>query len=73
MYPRTFTYISAARGYKAGGYNVQMFADLIQDQLKYDLMSAYALNGSRTLSRLKMLHPTNQNTVGTMKQASRVN
>ncbi len=40
--PRTFTYISAARGYKAGGYNVQMFADLIQDQLKYDLMSAYA-------------------------------
>ena len=40
--PSTLTYLSVARGYKAGGYNVQMFADLIQDQLKYDLMSAYA-------------------------------
>jgi outer membrane receptor protein involved in Fe transport len=31
--PRTFTYFSAAKGYKAGGYNVQMSADIMQSQL----------------------------------------
>ncbi len=39
--PRTFTYVSFAKGYKAGGYNVQMFGDLVQEQAKYDLMSKY--------------------------------
>ncbi len=40
--PRTFTYLSVAKGYKTGGYNVQMFGDLVQDYAKYDLMSKFA-------------------------------
>ncbi|MDR0995848.1 MAG: TonB-dependent receptor, partial [Tannerella sp.] len=39
--PRTFTYISVAKGYKAGGYNVQMSADVMQSQMQYDMMSKY--------------------------------
>jgi outer membrane receptor protein involved in Fe transport len=39
--PSTFTYFSVAKGYKSGGYNVQMFGDLVQAQAKYDLMSKY--------------------------------
>ncbi|MCL3852704.1 TonB-dependent receptor [Parabacteroides sp. GYB001] len=35
--PGTFTYISVAKGYKTGGYNVQMFGDLVQAQAQYDL------------------------------------
>ncbi|WP_102408046.1 TonB-dependent receptor [Parabacteroides bouchesdurhonensis] len=35
--PRTFTYMSVAKGYKTGGYNVQMFGDLVQVQAQYDL------------------------------------
>lgn len=38
--PRTFTYITVAKGYKAGGYNVQMSADLAQSQMQYDMMKA---------------------------------
>ena len=38
----TFTYLSVAKGYKTGGYNVQMFGDLVQAQAKYDLMSKFA-------------------------------
>ncbi|MDD2437147.1 MAG: TonB-dependent receptor [Massilibacteroides sp.] len=38
---RTFTYFSVAKGYKAGGYNVQMSADYMQGQMQYDLMSKY--------------------------------
>ncbi len=40
--PRTFTYLSAAKGYKAGGYNVQMSADIMQDQMRYDVMNAFS-------------------------------
>ena len=40
--PSTFTYLSVAKGYKTGGYNVQMFGDLVQAQAKYDLMSQFA-------------------------------
>lgn len=40
--PETFTYLSVAKGYKTGGYNVQMFGDLVQAQAKYDLMSKFA-------------------------------
>ena len=40
--PETFTYVSVAKGYKTGGYNVQMFGDLVQVQAKYDLMSKFA-------------------------------
>lgn len=39
--PHTFTYISVAKGYKTGGYNVQMFGDLVQAQAQYDLMSKF--------------------------------
>ncbi|MDR0436717.1 MAG: TonB-dependent receptor [Bacteroidales bacterium] len=28
---RHYVYFSSARGYKAGGYNIQMFADIVQD------------------------------------------
>lgn len=38
--PTTFTYLSVAKGYKAGGYNVQMSADVMQAQMRYDMMSA---------------------------------
>lgn len=40
--PRAFTYISVAKGYKTGGYNVQMSADVMQAQMRYDMMSAFA-------------------------------
>ncbi|MDR1624668.1 MAG: TonB-dependent receptor [Tannerellaceae bacterium] len=39
--PRTFTYLSVAKGYKTGGYNVQMSADLMQSQMQYDMMSQF--------------------------------
>jgi outer membrane receptor protein involved in Fe transport len=39
--PRTFTYLSVAKGYKAGGYNVQMSADVMQSRMKYDIMNAF--------------------------------
>jgi outer membrane receptor protein involved in Fe transport len=39
--PRTFTYLSASKGYKTGGYNVQMSADLMQSQMQYDMMSRF--------------------------------
>ena len=40
-HPSTYTYISVAKGYKTGGYNVQMSADVMQAQMKYDMMSAF--------------------------------
>ncbi|MDF9831093.1 TonB-dependent receptor [Parabacteroides sp. PF5-6] len=39
--PRTFTYLSVAKGYKTGGYNVQSSADVMQSQMQYDIMSAF--------------------------------
>ncbi|MDR1115431.1 MAG: TonB-dependent receptor [Tannerella sp.] len=39
--PRTFAYISAAKGYKAGGYNVQMSADIMQSRMQYDVMKPF--------------------------------
>ncbi|MCC8199523.1 MAG: TonB-dependent receptor [Tannerellaceae bacterium] len=39
--PQTFTYISVAKGYKTGGYNVQMSADLMQSQMQYELMNQF--------------------------------
>lgn len=38
--PATFTYVSVAKGYKTGGYNVQMFGDLVQARAQYDLKDA---------------------------------
>ncbi|MDR2497976.1 MAG: TonB-dependent receptor, partial [Tannerellaceae bacterium] len=37
----TFAYLSIAKGYKTGGYNVQMSADLMQTQMQYDLMKQF--------------------------------
>ncbi|MDR2809319.1 MAG: TonB-dependent receptor [Tannerellaceae bacterium] len=39
--PRTFTYLSAAKGYKAGGYNIQMSADVMQSRMQYDMMHQF--------------------------------
>jgi outer membrane receptor protein involved in Fe transport len=39
--PRTFAYLSAAKGYKAGGYNVQMSADIMQSRMQFDVMNAF--------------------------------
>ncbi|MCD8193395.1 MAG: TonB-dependent receptor [Tannerellaceae bacterium] len=36
--PATFSYFTVAKGYKAGGYNVQMSADIMQSQMQYDIM-----------------------------------
>lgn len=32
-------YISVARGFKAGGYNTQIFSDILQSRLQYDMMN----------------------------------
>lgn len=39
--PRTFTYLSVAKGYKTGGYNVQLSADVMKAQMQYDMMSTF--------------------------------
>ena len=39
--PRTDVYASVAKGYKAGGYNVQMSADLIQARMRSDMIDAF--------------------------------
>ena len=33
----TYFYVSASRGYKTGGHNIQVFADLLQDALQYNM------------------------------------
>lgn len=32
-------YVSAARGFKAGGYNTQMFSDILQNQMQLEMMA----------------------------------
>ncbi len=44
--PYTFTYLSIAKGYKTGGYNVQMSADLMQAQMQYDMMNKFMPSGA---------------------------
>lgn len=39
--PHVSVYLSAAQGYKAGGYNVQMSADIMQGRMQYDIMNAF--------------------------------
>lgn len=39
--PSTYTYFSISKGYKTGGYNVQLSADVMQSQMKYDMMKAF--------------------------------
>ncbi len=31
-------YVTVSKGYRSGGYNVQMFSDLLQSSLKNDMM-----------------------------------
>ncbi|OAV70280.1 Colicin I receptor precursor [Bacteroidales bacterium Barb6] len=38
----TFAYLSAAKGYKSGGYNIQMSADVMQSQMQYDIMQKFS-------------------------------
>lgn len=45
--PTTFTYVSVAKGYKTGGYNVQMFGDLVQEYARYDLTSKFMPNAAK--------------------------
>lgn len=48
MDENSYAYVSASRGYKAGGHNIQMFADLLQgalqSQMNWQIMSAYMQN-----------------------------
>jgi outer membrane receptor protein involved in Fe transport len=39
--PHAYAYLSVAKGYKAGGYNVQMSADLMQSRMQYDMMKQF--------------------------------
>ena len=39
--PRTFTYLSIAKGYKTGGHNIQMSADIMQSLMQYDVLNAF--------------------------------
>ncbi len=36
--PESYMYISASRGYKTGGHNIQIFADLLQEALEAKMM-----------------------------------
>lgn len=51
--PETFTYLSVAKGYKTGGYNVQMFGDLVQAQATYDLMNKFMPNEAKEPGAVK--------------------
>lgn len=37
-------YLSAAKGYKAGGFNIQMFSDILQNRLRDDMLSDLGLH-----------------------------
>lgn len=50
--PTITTYFSIAKGYKAGGYNEQIFADLIQEQQKMDMMNRMLKLPLKTIERV---------------------
>ncbi|WP_108823003.1 TonB-dependent receptor [Dysgonomonas sp. Marseille-P4361] len=39
FHKNSYAYVSASRGYKAGGHNIQMFADLLQEELQKEMMA----------------------------------
>lgn len=41
---KSFVYASATRGYRSGGYNFQMFSNLIQSQIRSSMMSELMKN-----------------------------
>lgn len=45
--PQSFIYASASRGYKTGGHNIQIFADLLQEALEAKMMSYIPGMGGR--------------------------
>ena len=54
--PRADVYASIAKGYKTGGYNVQMSADLMQSHMQTDIMDAFRVFAP-TLPRFESLSP----------------
>ena len=40
--PDAMIYASASKGFRSGGYNIQMFSDLIQSSMRNDMMSTLA-------------------------------
>ena len=46
--PQVMTYVTVAKGYKAGGYNIQMFSEVLQDSLK---ASRPTMGGGSTVGR----------------------
>lgn len=51
--PSTFTYLTVTKGYKAGGYNEQMSADLMQSRMQYDMMNAF----TKLIPTMKVTEP----------------
>lgn len=51
--PNIMTYITVAKGYKAGGYNIQMFSEVMQDSLKASRPSMPGGGGGRPASMTK--------------------
>ena len=49
--PDAMIYASASKGFRSGGYNIQMFSDLIQSSMRNDMMSTLA-NDPQLGSRL---------------------
>lgn len=45
--PNSYMYISASRGYKTGGHNIQIFADLLQEALEAKMMGMMPGMGSQ--------------------------
>lgn len=43
-YSKGNVYASVAKGYKAGGFNTQLFSDILQNRLKGDLMSQFGVS-----------------------------
>ena len=42
---RNFVYLSAAKGHRSGGYNIQMFSDLLQSAMQTEMMAALRPTG----------------------------
>jgi len=61
--PDIMTYLTVANGYKAGGYNIQMFSEVIQDSMKsyrpFDMGSASENEQKRELKNTVSYKPEN--------------
>ena len=43
-------YLSAAKGYKAGGFNTQLFSDILQNRMKNDLMGKFGVHSDNSVT-----------------------